>query len=151
MATQTEIIEALQKAERPPVHPGQVVSSIMTENGLTQEALAAGLGVSRQTVNRMINGQTSITPVMANRLGLFFGNGARLWILLQQKVDLWETLHMDEREFAGVTTLKETMLQTNSYHSAKRGLKKQGTRPPRSKETRDPLARRPKPGRKVTA
>ena len=57
------------------------------------------LGVSNQTIQEIINGQRSITVDIAIRLGKALENGPRLWLNLQQKVDLWDALQSHKEEY----------------------------------------------------
>jgi addiction module HigA family antidote len=50
---------------------------------------ARQLGVPRQTLHRILAEKQPVTPEMAVRLGRFCGNGPRLWLDLQQSLDLW--------------------------------------------------------------
>lgn len=50
---------------------------------------ARELGVSRQTLYRILNEQTAVTAEMAARLGQYCGNGPGLWLRLQVTFDLW--------------------------------------------------------------
>ena len=72
-----------------PPHPGQSVRADCIERlGLTVTAAAKALGVSRQALNNLINGQASISPEMAIRLDKAFGGGAETWLCLQAAYDL---------------------------------------------------------------
>jgi addiction module HigA family antidote len=46
------------------------------------------LGVSRQALNNLINGQAGISPEMAIRLDKAFGGGPETWLRLQVAYDL---------------------------------------------------------------
>ena len=63
------------------------------------------LGVSNQTIQEIINGEKSITVDIAIRLGKALGNGPRLWLNLQQKVDVWDALQSHKEEYEQVMTL----------------------------------------------
>lgn len=66
----------------------------MRPSGITQEALARALGVSRRRVNELVRGRRAITPDTAIRLALFFHTDAALWIGLQTAWDMhqaWRT------------------------------------------------------------
>jgi addiction module HigA family antidote len=72
-----------------PPHPGQSVRSDCLEPlGLTVTEAAEALGVSRQALNNLINGQAGISPEMAIRLDKAFGGGADTWLRLQAAYDL---------------------------------------------------------------
>lgn len=55
---------------------------------ITQEQLATATGVSRLTINEIINGHRAITPDMAVRLSHVLGTSAELWINLQARHDM---------------------------------------------------------------
>ena len=72
-----------------PPHPGLSVRADCLEPlGLTVTAAAKALGVSRQSLNNLINGQAGISPEMAIRLDKAFGGGAETWLRLQAAYDL---------------------------------------------------------------
>lgn len=77
--------------ETRPTHPGVFIrEDILEEFDLTQEALAQRLGVSRRSVNQLVNGRRSVTADMALRLGKFTNTSPQLWLNLQAAVDLWD-------------------------------------------------------------
>jgi addiction module HigA family antidote len=55
-----------------------------------QDALAEALGVSRFTVNQVLNGRRGVSPEMALRLAHVLGTSAEMWLTLQARVDLFE-------------------------------------------------------------
>jgi addiction module HigA family antidote len=72
-----------------PAHPGESIRADCLEPlGLTVTAAAKALGVSRQTLNNIINGQAGISPEMAIRLDKAFGGGAETWLRLHAAYDL---------------------------------------------------------------
>jgi addiction module HigA family antidote len=46
------------------------------------------LGVSRQTLNKIVNGKSGITPEMAIRLTKAFGSTEETWLRMQLAYDL---------------------------------------------------------------
>ena len=81
------------KREMPPVHPGEILrEDILPALGLTVADASAKLGITRQTLHRIIarDNPRPVTPEMAVRLGKLCGNGPRLWLNLQGAYDLWE-------------------------------------------------------------
>jgi addiction module HigA family antidote len=75
-----------------PTHPGEILrEDVLPALGLSIIDAAAKLGVTRQTVHRIIAKQNPrpVTPEMAVRLGKLCGNGPRLWLNLQSAYDLW--------------------------------------------------------------
>ena len=72
-----------------PPHPGESVRADCIEPlGITVTEAAKALGVSRQALNNLINGQAGISPEMAIRLDKAFGGGAETWLRLQAAYDL---------------------------------------------------------------
>ncbi|MEP6835391.1 MAG: HigA family addiction module antitoxin [Gemmatimonas sp.] len=74
---------------RNPVHPGQLVRDMCVEPlGLTITAAAAALGVSRQSLNNIVNERSGISAEMAVRLEKAFGSTAETWLAMQHAYDL---------------------------------------------------------------
>lgn len=72
-----------------PVHPGRIVRHDCLEPlGLTITAGAKVLGVSRQTLNNIVNEKTGISAEMAIRLSKAFGSTAETWLAMQMAFDL---------------------------------------------------------------
>jgi|ERR1700731_879841 antitoxin HigA-1 len=72
-----------------PPHPGLSVRHDCIEAlGLTTTAAAKILGITRQTLNNLINGKSGISADMALRLDKAFGGGAETWLRLQMAYDL---------------------------------------------------------------
>ena len=72
-----------------PVHPGRIVRHDCLEPlGLTVTAGAKILGVTRQTLNNIINARSGISPVMAIRLTKAFGSTPETWLRMQIAYDL---------------------------------------------------------------
>jgi antitoxin HigA-1 len=72
-----------------PPHPGLSVRHDCIEAlDLTITEAADILGVTRQTLNNLVNGKAGISPEMAIRLDKAFGGGAEAWLRLQMAYDL---------------------------------------------------------------
>jgi addiction module HigA family antidote len=72
-----------------PPHPGLSVRYDCIEPlGLTITEAAEALGVTRQTLNNLVNGKSGISADMAIRLDKAFGGGAETWLRLQMAYDL---------------------------------------------------------------
>jgi antitoxin HigA-1 len=72
-----------------PVHPGRLVRHDCLEPlALTVTAGAKVLGVSRQTLNNIVNEKTGISAEMAIRLSKAFGSTAEVWLAMQTAFDL---------------------------------------------------------------
>ena len=74
-----------------PVHPGAIVRFDCLEPlGLSVTEAARVLGVSRQTLNNLVNGKAGVSAEMAVRLSKAFGSEPGFWLRLQMNCDLAE-------------------------------------------------------------
>jgi addiction module HigA family antidote len=71
-----------------PSHPGRLVKADIEELGLSVAEAADGLGVTRQQLYRVINGESGISPEMALRLEKAIGGTADAWLRMQAAHDL---------------------------------------------------------------
>ena len=88
-----------------PIHPGEVIADILDDLEVNYKDYAKVLGISHQTIQEIINGEKSITVDISIRLGKALGNGPRLWLNLQQKVDVWDALQTYQEEYNKVMNL----------------------------------------------
>ncbi|MEW6428776.1 MAG: HigA family addiction module antitoxin [Thermodesulfobacteriota bacterium] len=73
-----------------PPHPGELIREMcLAPLGLTVAQAAEGLGVTRKTLSGLLNGHSSISPIMAIRLSMAFGGSAESWLTHQLHYDLW--------------------------------------------------------------
>ena len=86
--------------KRKPASVGQIlVEEFMEPMGLTQDALAAAMGVQRKLVNELCNDRRNVTAPTALILARVFGNSPDFWLNVQRRSDLWEAMHSPrERE-----------------------------------------------------
>ncbi|MFZ5672348.1 MAG: HigA family addiction module antitoxin [Pseudomonadota bacterium] len=76
---------------RRPTHPGAILrEDVLPALKMSVAEAAEALGVTRQTLHRIVSEKASISPDMAVRIGKFCGNGPELWLGMQQAVDLWD-------------------------------------------------------------
>src|SRR5947208_14282598 len=72
-----------------PSHPGRSIRHGCLEPlGLSVTDGAKVLGVTRQTLNNVINGKSGISPQMAIRLAKAFGSMPETWLRMQLAYDL---------------------------------------------------------------
>jgi antitoxin HigA-1 len=71
-----------------PPHPGAGLKEDIEALGLSVANVAAGLGVTRQQLYRLIRGDSAISPDMAIRLEKGIGGTAEGWLRMQAAYDL---------------------------------------------------------------
>jgi addiction module HigA family antidote len=92
---------------RPPTHAGLLFAEeILPLGRRTIGEIATLLGVSRQTLHRVMAGESAITPDMAVRLGKLCGNGPDLWLRMQAAYDGWEASKRLKREIEKIPVLR---------------------------------------------
>lgn len=70
-----------------PPHPGEVLKEFMGDCSILE--LAVNLGVSRSRLQRIINGNASISADLAYRLGDALGTSPDVWAGMQLQYDLY--------------------------------------------------------------
>ena len=81
-----------------PPHPGAILrEDVLPELGLSITEAAHQLGVSRNSLSRILNEHAAISPEMAlrieNWLGVENGGRAELWAGMQLDYDMWHARH----------------------------------------------------------
>jgi antitoxin HigA-1 len=106
-----EFMVERDKITRPPTHPGVLFKcEILPEfrrQGRTIGAIATLLGISRQTLHRVMSGEHPVTPELAVRLGKLCGNGPDLWLNLQARYDAWQATRRLAAELKKIPTLRD--------------------------------------------
>ena len=74
-----------------PPHPGEFIREVYLEPfEITGRQLAAKLGVSPSTLNRVLNGNSGVSSEMALRLSKALGRSPESWLIMQDNYDLWQ-------------------------------------------------------------
>jgi len=69
-------------------YPGKIVRHSIDATGLNVTDAAERLGVTRQTLSRVINEKTAVSPEMAIRLSKAFGSTPEHWLRMQVAYDM---------------------------------------------------------------
>jgi addiction module HigA family antidote len=97
-----------------PPHPGQyVLEDCIKPLGLTVTEAAEGLGVTRNTLSRLINGRNGVSPEMAVRLSKAFGSTPEMWLRLQTAYELAQV-----QEKSGTIRVKRLFAAADAAESA---------------------------------
>lgn len=74
-----------------PPHPGAVLKDALEGTGMTVGAFAAHVGISRNTLSRILNEHAAITPEMSIKLAEAFSQPTLdIWFRIQNKFDFWQ-------------------------------------------------------------
>ena len=74
-----------------PPHPGEFIQATYMEPfGVSCRNLASHLDVAASTLNRVIKGQSGISPEMALRLSKALGRSPESWLTMQDNYNLWQ-------------------------------------------------------------
>lgn len=72
-----------------PIHPGEILlEEFLKPFGLSPYAAAKAMKVPRTRIERLVRGETPVTPDTALRLARAFGSSAQFWMNLQTRYDL---------------------------------------------------------------
>lgn len=90
-----------------PSHPGALLREVvMPSLELSVKAAAERMGITRQTLHRILAEKAAVTPEMALRIGKFCGNGPDIWLAMQHAHDLWNAERELRKEIAQIETVK---------------------------------------------
>jgi antitoxin HigA-1 len=91
---------------RQPTHPGAVLrEDVLPKLRMSVTEFAERIDVSRQMPHGILAERNAVSPEMAARLGKLLGNGASVWLRMQQAHDLWQIEHDKAKELARIQTL----------------------------------------------
>ena len=73
-----------------PPHVGAIIRGMIEEMDLSIAEASQALGVSRQTLDKLVNRRCGVTPEMALRLEAVFGSTADNWLRVQVAHELFQ-------------------------------------------------------------
>ena len=73
-----------------PPHPGEFIREVyISPFELSVRKVSENLSVSPSTLNRLLNGESNISPEMALRLSKALGRSPESWLAMQDHYDFW--------------------------------------------------------------
>jgi antitoxin HigA-1 len=103
----SELSTLLNNRKRRPTHPGELLrEDVLPAAGISQTALAERLGVSRRTINAIVNERRPVTTDIAHRLARMFDTTPDVWVTMQMAVDLWDSLQANRKAYERIKPLK---------------------------------------------
>lgn len=115
----------------PPPPPGEMLlQEFMKPYGLTQQALADAMRVTRVRVNEIINGRRGITADSALRLARVFSTSVDLWLKMQLSTDLYAALHSSAaKQIAAIRPVKVRRVHRRGARARRRTTKRTSHQP----------------------
>lgn len=93
----------------PPIHPGEILlEEYLAPLGVSAGLLAKKLNVPRTRIERLVAGQTAVTPDTALRLAKFFRTSPEFWMNMQVGYDIKIEAVAKKREIARIKTVEAT-------------------------------------------
>lgn len=94
------------RMERRPTHPGEMLrEDFLPDYSLTASSLAVAIGVSRQSIKKLLRERQGVCLAMALRLAKLFGNSPEFWLYAQRGVDLWGAAQVIQDDLTRISTL----------------------------------------------
>lgn len=82
-----------------PAHPGAVLRDVLENVPMTVGEFAAHIGVSRNTLSRILNERAGVTPEMSMKLSEAFNQDAPdIWFRMQNQYDFWHAKHAKRKK-----------------------------------------------------
>ena len=98
-------MKSLRDRRRGPTHPGAILrEDVMPALRMSQQEFADRLGVSRVTVNTLLQERRDLSAELAARIAKLLGHTPESWIRMQEALDLWR-IAQDPPRLAGITPL----------------------------------------------
>jgi addiction module HigA family antidote len=76
------------KNNLPVIHPGEFLSEILTEMGISQAEFARAVSISPMRISHVVNGTRPVTAELALLFGRAFDQSPQYWLNLQTAHDL---------------------------------------------------------------
>jgi addiction module HigA family antidote len=83
-------MKTLRDPRRKPTHPGAILrEDILPALRMSQGEFAQRLGVSRVTVNTLLQERRDLSVELAARIARLLGHTPESWLRMQEALDLW--------------------------------------------------------------
>lgn len=99
--TITDVTKVHMTRMHNPPHPGEILREYLGDMTVTE--VAARLGVSRVTLQRVVTGAAGVSPDMAYRLGTAFGTSPEFWAGMQLQYDLYQAGKVERPKIERIT------------------------------------------------
>lgn len=90
MKARRPVFKKFPDIENAPLHPGEILrEDVLPLLPLSRHELARKLKLSTAALEDLLAGRRPVTKLLADRLGVVVGYGARYWLGLQRQHDFW--------------------------------------------------------------
>lgn len=108
---------AVNRPRGPDATPAEVLRRwLEAHDNVTQDELADAMGVSRYSVNQLVNGRRGVSPAMALRLAKVMNTSPEFWLNLQRTVDLRDARRDLESEIARIRPLRRGVQASDMFY-----------------------------------
>ena len=110
-------MKTLRDRRRKPTHPGAILrEDVLPALRMSQGELASRLGVSRVTVNTLLQEKRDLSIELAARIARLLGHSPESWIRMQEALDLWK-LAQDPSRLKGIEPLPPSRIAAGPAYS----------------------------------
>lgn len=81
------------------VHPGEILSQILNDSGITQSELARRIKITQSKVSDLVNGKLGVSAEMAHKLARVFNMKPETWMNFQKN---WELSRVEDKRFNSI-------------------------------------------------
>ncbi len=82
------------KLKRKPTSPGEILrEEFLLPLEMTQKQLSDHIEVDIKVINRIVNGRSAVTPMVALKLAHAFNTTPTFWLNAQNEIDLFNAEH----------------------------------------------------------
>jgi len=90
-----------------PPHPGSVIADALAGAGISMRQAAKAIGMSPTGLNKVLLGESPVTPATALKISAFIGSEAEMWMGLQVDYDLWHERRRLATELAAIVPAED--------------------------------------------
>ncbi len=102
-----------------PPSAGEVLRELLLSDGrITQDQLADAMGVSRYSINQLVNDRRAVTAEMALRLAKATSTTAEFWLDLQRNVDLAKARRKLGSKLDAIPPVRKPLSEAEMFYHA---------------------------------
>lgn len=103
-------MKSMRDPRRAPTHPGAILrEDVLPALRMSQQEFALRLGVSRVTLNTLLQERRDLSVELAARIAKLLGHTPQSWTRMQEALDLWR-IAQDPARLADVEPLPHDLM-----------------------------------------